>query len=161
MVRAVYLTTFLFCFSACVSSESPKLKESRVLQDDTHKRTAVADSLLNENIAQLRLERDRISTDTLLASDSLLRMHYASVKEHVDQLEQTQLQLHNWRDNLIALPPQEEIARGVANPFGANAGDTETFAILNTYSDSLTIIENLILTLIQAKTYERTSTPQP
>ena len=83
MVRAVYLITFLFCLSACVSSESSKLKESRTLQDDTHKRTAAADSLLNENIALLRLERDNMSTDTLLASDSLLRMHYASVKEIV------------------------------------------------------------------------------
>lgn len=161
MVRAACFTAFLFCFSACVSSESPKLKECRVLQDDTHKRTAVADSLLNENIAQLRLERDRISTDTLLASDSLLRMHYVNVKEHVDQLEQMQLRLHGWRDNLIALPPQEDVARGVANPFGANTGDTETLAVLQAYSDSLTVLENLISNLILAKTYERTSTPQP
>lgn len=161
MVRAVYLITFLFCLSACVSSESSKLKESRTLQDNTHKRTAAADSLLNENIALLRLERDNMSTDTLLASDSLLRMHYASVKEHVDQLEQMQLQLHNWRDNLIALPPQEDIAQGVANPFGAATGDTETLATLRAYSDSLTVLENLISNLILANNHERTSTPQP
>jgi hypothetical protein len=96
-----------------------------------------------------------------MSTDSLLRIHYASVKEQVDQLEQMQVQLHNWRDNLIALPPQEDIAQGVANPFGAATGDAETLATLQAYSDSLTVLENLISNLILANNHERTSTPQP
>jgi hypothetical protein len=107
------------------------------------------------------MQRDAMSTDTLLATDSMLRIQYASIKEGVNQLEYKQAELHAWRDHLIVLPSKEEIAGGIRNPFGENTGDAGILSTLNAYSDTLATLEITISELIRTTTYERTSSPQP
>ena len=123
-------------------------------------RTTHADSLLRSHLNLLRQQSLALSTDTLLATDSLLRTHYATLKEFTGQVENKQAELRTWREHLILLPPINDIAQGVTNPFGEQAGDDGALVKLNAYSDTLTTIETSISTLIRTTTYERTSTPQ-
>jgi hypothetical protein len=146
---------------ACVSSESPTLIECREIQTGIERRTSALDSSLTAHLQNLRLECEALSADTLLATDSLLRMRYASLKEAVNNLEYTQAALHTWRDGLIVLPSADAISRGISNPFGESAGDQGVQSTLQSYSDSLQHFEQSIGELIHTTTYERTPTPQP
>lgn len=147
--------------ASCVSSESPKLEECRMLQDSIHVRIAALDSALNEQMNWLREGRDALSNDTLLATDSLLRERYAGLKELVNKLEFTQAELHAWRDHLIVLPSPNEVAAGIDNPFGAGAGDDGALRVLKSYSDTLFTIEQHVREAIRSTSYERTPPPQP
>jgi hypothetical protein len=152
---------FIASLIGCVSAESPTLSECRRIQDDIQSRIAEADTLLNRHAAELRLERDALSVDTLLAIDSTLRVRYSSIKQAVGEIEYTQSELHSWHDKLIVLPPSQEVARGIQNPFGESAGDEGILQILNQYNDSLNNYELRISELIRNTSYERTPTPQP
>ena len=155
------LLTVIVFLMGCVSAESPALLECRTAQDQLTQRIALYDSSLNAHLSELRLQRDAMSTDTLLAVDSMLRVQYAAIKEAVNQLEFKQAELHTWRDHLVVLPSKEEIAGGIRNPFGENAGDAGILSTLNAYSDTLATLEVTISELIRTTTYERTSSPQP
>jgi hypothetical protein len=152
---------FIASLIGCVSAESPTLSECRRIQDDIQSRIAEADTLLNRHAAELRLERDALSVDTLLAIDSTLRLRYSSIKQAVGEIEFTQSELHAWHDKLIVLPPAQEVARGIQNPFGESAGDEGILQILNQYNDSLQNYELRISELIRNTSYERTPAPQP
>ena len=160
LFSCLIFTTILF-FIGCTSAESPALRECRTAQEQLSKRIALSDSSLTAQISQLRLQSEAMSTDTLLAVDSMLRVQYAAIKEAVNQLEYKQSELHAWRDHLIVLPSKEEIAVGIRNPFGADAGDAGILNTLNAYSDTLATLEVTISELIRTTTYERTSSPQP
>jgi hypothetical protein len=160
LFSCLIFTTILF-FIGCTSAESPALRECRTAQEQLSKRIALSDSSLTAQISQLRLQSEAMSTDTLLAVDSMLRVQYAAIKEAVNQLEYKQSELHAWRDHLIVLPSKEEIAGGIRNPFGENAGDAGILSMLNAYSDTLATLEVTISELIRTTTYERTSSPQP
>jgi len=160
-VFSCLIFTAILFFMGCSSAESPALRECRTAQDQLSKRIAVSDSSLNAHLSELRMQRDAMSTDTLLATDSMLRIQYASIKEGVNQLEYKQAELHAWRDHLIVLPSKEEIAGGIRNPFGENTGDAGILSTLNAYSDTLATLEITISELIRTTTYERTSSPQP
>lgn len=151
----------LLLMAACDSAESPTLKECRQVQDNLIHRTTVIDSTLQNQMALLQEQSMVLSADTLLATDSLLRMRYSILKESASQLEMKQAALHRWRDQLILLPSREEIARGVQNPFGENEGDAGILRTLTAYSDTLSALESGISELIRNTTYERTSSPQP
>jgi hypothetical protein len=155
-----FLLLFVF-LTACDSAESPTLRECRLLQENILTRTAQSDSLLNEQLTQLRDAVNTMSSDTLLATDSLLRNQYSSLKESANNLEFKRAELHAWRDHLIMLPPTGEIAVGITNPFGESAGDKGILEVLTRYNDTLTILETSISELIRITPYERTSTPQP
>jgi len=156
----LWLATIVL-LTGCVSAESPLLIESRATQDQLTKRIAQSDSSLNSHLSELRMRCDAMSTDTLLAVDSLMRMEYAEAKEAVNALEFKQAELHAWRDHLVVLPSKEEIAQRIRNPFGEGAGDNGILKTLNAYSDTLATLESTITELIRTTTYERTSTPQP
>jgi hypothetical protein len=160
LFSCLIFTTILF-FIGCTSAESPALRECRAAQDQLNQRIALSDSSLNTHLSELRLQRDAMSTDTLLAVDSMLRVQYGAIKEAVNQLEYKQSELHAWRDHLIVLPSKEEIAGGIRNPFGESTGDAGILSTLNAYSDTLATLENTISELIRTTTYERTSSPQP
>jgi uncharacterized protein YcfL len=151
----------LVLLAACSSAESPALRECRTVQENIILRTSQLDSTLIVELTLLREQSVTMSTDSLLASDSLLRMKYSRLKESSSQLEYKQAELHSWRDHLILLPATEEIALGIRNPFGEGAGDAGILQTLNSYSDTLSIIESSISELIRTTTHERTSTPQP
>ena len=155
----IFLLTL--CLGACVSSESPTLVKCREIQSTIESRTSTLDSALTARIQTLRMECDVLSADTLLATDSILRVHYASLKEAVSNLEYTQSTLHTWRDGLIVLPAADEISRGISNPFGESIGDQGVLSMLQSYSDSLQHFEQSIGELIHTTTYERTPAPQP
>lgn len=147
--------------TACTSAESPVLRECRTIQENIVLRTATLDSTLGAQLTLLREQSVTMSADTLLASDSLLRMRYSNLKESFNQLEFKQAELHSWRDHLILLPSNEEIAKGIRNPFGEGAGDAGILQALNSYSDTLSILESSISDLIRKTSHERTSPPQP
>jgi len=155
-----YSLVFIFIVS-CDSTESPTLRECRNFQDNLLRRTAQADSLLNAHKASLFEQSTALSTDSLLASDSLLRLRYANMKESANQLEFKQAELHSWREQLVLLPSQAEITQGIRNPFGENSGDAGILMALNAYSDTLSILETSISELIRTTTYERTAAPKP
>jgi len=159
--RSVFVLTITVFLMGCASAESPALLECRTAQDQLTQRIALSDSSLNAHLSELRLKRDAMSTDTLLAVDSMLRIQYAAIKEAVNQLEYKQSELHTWRDHLVVLPSKEEIARGIRNPVGENAGDAGVRSTVNAYSDTLATLEVTISDLIRTTTYERTSAPQP
>jgi hypothetical protein len=158
---SVFVFTITVFLMGCASAESPALLECRTAQDQLTQRIALSDSSLNAHLSELRLHRDAMSADTLLAVDSMLRIQYAAIKEAVNQLEYKQSELHMWRDHLVVLPSKEEISGGIRNPFGENAGDAGVLSTLNAYSDTLATLEITISELIRTTTYERTSTPQP
>jgi hypothetical protein len=158
---SVFVLTVTVFLMGCASAESPALLECRTAQDQLTQRINLSDSSLNAHLSELRLQRDAMSTDTLLAVDSMMRIQYAAIKEAVNQLEYKQSELHTWRDHLVVLPSKEEIARGIRNPFGENAGDAGVLSTLNAYSDTLATLEVTISELIRTTTYERTSSPQP
>lgn len=155
------LLLLILSITACDSAESPSLRESRSIQDNLMRRIAQVDSMLNTQLTTLREQSIALSNDTLLTSDSLLRVHYSNLKESANQLEYKQTELRNWRDQLTLLPSKEEIARGIANPFGEQAGDKGILQALNASSDTLIILESSISELIRTTTYERTTTPKP
>ena len=95
-----------------------------------------------------------MSTDTLLATDSLRRLRYANLKETTSKIEFKQSELHAWRDHLILLPSMDEINGGIRNPFGAHTGDAGILEVLKSYSDTLTIIEQSISELLSNASYE-------
>jgi len=158
---SVFVLTVTVFLMGCASAESTALLECRTAQDQLTQRIDLSDSSLNAHLSELRLKRDAMSTDTLLAVDSMMRIQYAAIKEAVNQLEYKQSELHTWRDHLVVLPSKEEIALGIRNPFGENAGDAGVLSTLNAYSDTLATLEVTISELIRTTTYERTSAPQP
>jgi len=156
-----YLLIISLLIMGCDSAESPTLKECRVVQENLIRRTSSLDSSLQEHVVSLQGQSIALSTDTMLAIDSLLRLRYSYLKESVIRIEMKQAELHRWRDQLILLPSREEIARGARNPFGDTAGDAGILQALTAYGDTLTILESGISDLIRNTTYERTSPPQP
>jgi hypothetical protein len=126
---------------SCVSAESPTLVECRALQENIARRISQSDSALNAQLSLLRYERDALSTDTLLATDSIMRKKYTTMKEDVSTLEFQQSELHRWRDGLILLPSTE--------------------AALKAYSDTLVQLEGTISEIIRTTSHERTSETQP
>ena len=164
MMRSLFHLGFfiwIVAFTSCVSSESPTLRKCRQLQDSLHQRISVLDSTLTSTMDSARAYCTVLSTDTLLATDSLLRERYSGIKEAVSNLEFTQSELHTWRDGLIVLPDAEAIARGIENPFGTAAGDAGVLLILQFYNDTLTTIEQHIHDQLRTNNYERTTTTQP
>lgn len=164
MIRYLFHLAFfiwIVAFTSCVSSESPTLRQCRQLQDSLHQRISTLDSSLISAIDSMRAYCTVLSTDTLLATDSLLRERYSGIKEAVSNLEFTQSELHTWRDGLIVLPDAEAIARGAENPFGVAAGDAGVHLKLQSYADTLTTIEQHIQDQLRTNNYERTTTPQP
>jgi hypothetical protein len=144
----------LILITACESAESPKLNECRFVQDDVLQRTSMADSALQNHLMLLREKAVVMSTDTLLATDSLRRLHYSKLKESASMIEYKLSELHAWRDHLILLPSKEEISGGIRNPFGVHTGDDGILQVLNSYSDTLSIIESSISQLITATSHE-------
>ncbi len=157
----IFMGTFLIGLIACISSESPTLAECRKIQTNNDRRIAVLDSALQQQLEPLRVNRDAISTDTLLATDSLLREQYGKLKTYANNLEFAQSELREWRSHLVVLPSIEEISKGIENPFGAETGDQGVLNALQSYSDSLSYIEQKITELIRTNDYERTPSPQP
>jgi hypothetical protein len=152
-MQRVYII-LLFLITACESAESPKLKECRAVQENVIKRTSVADSALQNHLTTLREKSIMMSTDTLLATDSLRRKQYSKLKESASRIEYKLSELHVWRDHLILLPSKEEISAGIRNPFGAHTGDAGILQVLNSYSDTLSIIESSISELIITTSHE-------
>ena len=144
----------LILLTACESTESPTLKECRVVQESVIKRTSTADSALQNHLTLLQDKSVVMSTDTLLATDSLRRLHYSNLKESASMTEYKLAELHVWRDHLILLPSKEEINGGIRNPFGVHTGDAGILQILNSYSDTLSIIESSISALIITTSHE-------
>ena len=144
----------LLLLAACESAESPTLKECRAVQENVLMRTSGIDSILHAQLNSIREMSAAMSTDTLLATDSLRRMRYANLKESTSQIEFKQSELHAWRDHLILLPSMDEINGGIRNPFGAHTGDAGILEVLKSYSDTLTIIEKSISELLSNASYE-------
>jgi hypothetical protein len=144
----------LILITACESAESPKLNECRLVQDDVLQRISMADSALQNHLMLLREKAVVMSTDTLLATDSLRRLHYSKLKESASMIEYKLSELHVWHDHLILLPSKEEISGGIRNPFGVHTGDDGILQVLNSYSDTLSIIESSISQLITATSHE-------
>lgn len=156
----LFVTLAVTIFS-CVSAESPTLVECRALQENIARRISQSDSALNAQLSLLRYERDALSTDTLLATDSIMRKKYTAMKEDVRALEFQQSELHRWRNGLILLPSTEAIASGAQNPFGEATGDTGILAALKAYSDTLVQLEGTISEIIRTTSHERTTETQP
>jgi hypothetical protein len=148
------LIIILILFTACESAESPTLKECRTIQENVLARAASLDSSLNSQLNTLRESAVTMSTDTLLATDSLRRMQYSELKEYASKLEYKLSEFHVWREHLILLPSMQEINDGIRNPFGAHTGDAGILHVLKSYSDTLTIIEGSISELISHATHE-------
>jgi hypothetical protein len=144
----------MILLTACESAESPTLKECRVVQENVLQRTSKADSTLQNHLTLLREKAVVMSTDTLLATDSLRRIHYSTLKESASMIEYKLSELHVWRDHLILLPSKEEISGGIRNPFGVHTGDAGILQVLNSYSDTLSIIESSISQLITTTSHE-------
>jgi hypothetical protein len=144
----------MILLAACESAESPTLKECRAVQENVLMRTSGIDSILNAQLNTFREMSAVMSTDTLLATDSLRRLSYAKLKEAASQIEFKQSELHAWRDHLILLPSMDEINSGIRNPFGAHTGDAGILEVLNSYSDTLTIIEQSITELLSNANHE-------
>ena len=117
-------------------------------------RTSGIDSILHAQLNTFREMSAAMSSDTLLASDSLRRLRYANLKETTSQIEFKQSELHAWRDHLILLPSMDEINGGIRNPFGAHTGDAGILEVLKSYSDTLTIIEQSISELLSNANHE-------
>ena len=152
-MQRVYIILMIL-LTACESAESPTLKECRVVQENVLQRTSLADSTLQNHLTLLREKAVVMSTDTLLATDSLRRIHYSMLKESASMIEYKLSELHVWRDHLILLPSKEEISGGIRNPFGVHTGDDGILQVLNSYSDTLSIIESSISQLITATSHE-------
>jgi hypothetical protein len=151
---AKYTYVLLIIMASCASAESPALLECRQVQENIVLRTSLLDSSLNSHVSALREQCNAMSVDTLLATDSLRRKHYSNLKESVALIEEKQTEMHRWKSGLILLPTREEIASGIRNPFGKAAGDAGILQALNTYSDTLTILEKSITELINSHHYE-------
>ena len=152
-MQRVYIILMIL-LTACESAESPTLKECRVVQENVLQRTSTADSTLQNHLTLLREKAVVMSTDTLLAIDSLRRIHYSMLKESASMIEYKLSELHVWRDHLILLPSKEEISGGIRNPFGVHTGDAGILQVLNSYSDTLSIIESSISQLITTTSHE-------
>ena len=152
-MQRVYITLMIL-LTACESAESPTLKECRVVQENVLQRTSTADSTVQNHLTLLREKAVVMSTDTLLATDSLRRIYYSMLKESASMIEYKLSELHVWRDHLILLPSKEEINGGIRNPFGVHTGDAGILQVLHSYSDTLSIIESSISQLITTTSHE-------
>lgn len=114
-------------FASCVSSESEKLTEARKLQDSILSEAHALDSTLLAETQQLSATRDLMSGDSLLATDSLFMARYISIKTKLNELENLQAEVVAWQNSLTKLPGQEELKKGVKNPFGQKASDQEVY----------------------------------
>ena len=149
-----FLIIISILFAGCQSAESPTLKECRTVQENVLARAASLDSALSSQLNELRESAFMMSSDTLLATDSLRRIQYANLKENTSKLEYKLSELHIWRDHLILLPSKEEINDGIRNPFGAHTGDAGILQVLKSYSDTLAIIEVSFTELISNTAHE-------
>lgn len=157
MMRSLFQLLFaiwIVAITSCVSAESPTLRQCRQLQDSLQIRISALDSELISAMDTLRAQCNTLSTDTLLATDSMLRERYSGMKDAVSKLEFTQSEFHIWRDGLIELPDANAIAMGAENPFGTSAGDSGVLRTLQFYNDTLTTIEQHIQDVLRTNNYE-------
>lgn len=129
MKKVIYLFAIVssLMMAGCVSSESKKLIEARMLQDAILTEAHELDSTLLAETQQLSATRDMMSGDSLLTTDSLFLARYISIKAKINEMESLQAEVVAWQNSLIKLPGQEELKKGVKNPFGQKASDQEVY----------------------------------
>jgi hypothetical protein len=74
-----------------------------------------------------------MSTDSLLATDSLFMARYITVKNKINDMEGLQAEVVAWQNSLTKLPSQEELRKGIKNPFGQKASDQEVYDKISLY----------------------------
>jgi hypothetical protein len=135
MKKALYLFSIMSTAAliSCVSSESKKLTEARMLQTSILAEAHELDSTLLSETQQLITTRDLMSTDSLLATDSLFMARYVAIKSKCNEMEGLQAEVAAWQNSLTQLPSQEELKKGVKNPFGQQTTDQEVFEKISLY----------------------------
>ena len=135
MKKAIYSLTFVatIALAGCVSSESEKLANARTLQNTILSEAHALDSTLLSETQQLSATRDMMSTDSLLATDSLFMARYITVKYKINDMEGLQAEVVAWQNSLTKLPSQEELRKGIKNPFGQKASDQEVYDKISLY----------------------------
>ena len=135
MKKALYLFSIMSTAAliSCVSSESKKITEARMLQTSILAEAHELDSTLLSETQQLITTRDLMSTDSLLATDSLFMARYVAIKSKCNEMEGLQAEVAAWQNSLTQLPSQEELKKGVKNPFGQQTTDQEVFEKISLY----------------------------
>ncbi|MFN5621366.1 MAG: hypothetical protein ACK478_08695 [Flavobacteriales bacterium] len=153
MKKALYLFTIISAgtLTGCVSSESEKLVEARTLQTTILAEAHVLDSTLLSETQQMAVTRDLMSTDSLLATDSLFIARYGALKLKLNEMEGLQAEIVAWQNSLTKLPSQDELKKGVKNPFGQKASDQEVFDKIALYRVKLDEFNQRATTLRSSK----------
>jgi hypothetical protein len=135
MKKALYLFTIISTASltACVSSESEKLANARALQNSILSEAHALDSTLLSEKQQMSATLDMMGADSLLATDSLFMARYATVKSKISDMEGLQAEVVEWQNSVTKLPSQEELRKGIKNPFGQKASDQEVYDKISLY----------------------------
>jgi hypothetical protein len=129
--------TIAATFAACVSSESEKLNNARVMQDKTATDAIALDSIIKSALQDLSSMRDTMSNDSTLAADSIRMVNFVALKNKVAELEQLSAEFSVWRNSIKLLPSKDELAKGSKNPFGNQSNDAEVQKQIADYAKQL------------------------
>ncbi len=144
--------TFFFAVAtliACAGEESEQLRQARTIQEAMSKSSQILDSSITVKLNELSTELTTLSTDSLLATDSLKMAQYKEVKTWYSSIEMLKSELADWNNTMKKLPSTEEIAGGAENPFGADMKDEDILKAVQADQTKFEDLKSRIETEIQ------------
>lgn len=144
--------TFFFAVAtliACAGEESEQLRQARTIQEAMSKSSQILDSSITVKLNELSTELTTLSTDSLLATDSLKMAQYKEVKTWYSSIEMLKSELADWNNTMKKLPSTEEIAKGAENPFGADMKDEDILKAVQVDQTKFEDLKSRIETEIQ------------
>jgi hypothetical protein len=144
--------TFFFAVAtliACAGEESEQLRQARTIQEAMSKSSQILDSSITVKLNELSTELTTLSTDSLLATDSLKMAQYKEVKTWYSSIEMLKSELADWNNTMKKLPSTEEIAKGAENPFGADMKDEDILKAVQADQTKFEDLKSRIETEIQ------------
>lgn len=144
--------TFFFAVAtliACAGEESEQLRQARTIQEAMSKSSQILDSSITVKLNELSTELTTLSTDSLLATDSLKMAQYKEVKTWYSSIEMLKSELADWNNTMKKLPSTEEIAKDAENPFGADMKDEDILKAVQVDQTKFEDLKSRIETEIQ------------
>lgn len=83
------------------------------------------DSTMTAKLVTLNNERSEMAMDSTLNTDSVKMQTFMQSKERIENISNLQSSLTDWKINLKMLPSEDDMKKGVDNPFGEKAKDQE------------------------------------
>lgn len=144
--------TFFFAVAtliACAGEESEQLRQARTIQEAMTKSGQILDSSITVKLNELSTELTTLSSDSLLATDSLKMAQYKEVKTWYSSIEMLKSELADWNSTMKKLPSTEEIANGAENPFGSDMKDEDILKAVQADQTKFEDLKSRIETEIQ------------